>query len=102
MKIIELLRGILDFIDQESQPKVSVNINTPDSQQQDPELLARMLQLAGLESDSDTEYSNSPDEKVSSVDAVTASGTDLQKSKHPADIRTNAPSMYPFAQWKDR
>lgn len=105
MKISELLRGIADLIDQEHQqdpgPTMAVQINTPaEVVPQDQDELARMRMLSGLVGAGNTQYSNSPEEKIGSIDCVTASGTDLNKSKHPADIRTNAPSMFPAAQWK--
>lgn len=105
MKISELLRGLADLIDQENQgPTMSVQINAPaemtQTMQPDQDELARMKMLSGLVGTGDTQYSNSPEEMVGTIDNVTASGTDLNKSKHPADIRTNAGSMYP--DWQAR
>ncbi len=106
MKITDIIRGVLDIIDcadaeKPQEPAVSISIATPITPpEQDQEELARMQQLAGLLPSGAKEYSNSPEERVAGIDAVTASGTDLMKSKHPADIRTDAPSMYPGAQWK--
>jgi hypothetical protein len=103
MKISELLRGLAELIDQENQgPTMSVQINAPadttttEIPQQDE--LARMRILSGLIGTGDTQYSNSPEEMVGTIANVTASGTDLNKSKDPADIRTNAPSMFPGFQ----
>lgn len=104
MKISELLRGIADLIDQEHEkegPTMAVQITAPaEVVAQDQDELARMRMLSGLIGTGDTQYSNSPEEMVADIDSVTASGTDLNKSKHPADIRTNAASMFPAAQWK--
>jgi hypothetical protein len=47
------------------------------------------------------DYSNSPDEKYADISAAYPSGDDVHKSKQPADIRTNAPSMYPNFQAKE-
>lgn len=48
-----------------------------------------------------TEYSNSPDEHTADIDAVLASGNDVHRSKHPADIRSDSMSMYPNYQAKE-
>ena len=45
-----------------------------------------------------TEYSNSPDEHTADIDAVLASGNDVHRSKHPADMRSDSVSMYPMHQ----
>lgn len=100
MKITDIIRGILDLIDadQENQePKQALIV--PDIAAQEDEL-ARIAQLAGLNTDKDV-YNNQPDPQVRSVSAVLATGTDVNKSKHPADIRTNAPSMFPDFQARD-
>ena len=59
-----------------------------------------MRQIAGLLGSGDTEYSNSPEEKYADIEAVVASGDDLNKSKHPSDIRSNSMSMFPGFQAK--
>lgn len=104
MKISELLRGLADLIDQENQgPTLAVQIDAPveiPPQPHDQDELARMRMLSGLIGSGNTQYSNSPEEMTGTIDNVTASGTDLNKCKHPADIRTNAPSMYP--DWQAR
>lgn len=104
MKISELLRGLADLIDQENKgPTMAVQISAPVQAEVAPQTedeLARMRLLSGLIGTGETQYSNSPEEMVGDLDNVTASGTDLNKSKHPADIRTNAPSMYP--DWQAR
>ena len=101
MKIIDIIRQVLDLIDQaepeKEQPTMTVDIVAPVDQEDE---LARIKQIAGLRSVMPTEYANEPQEAVADIDAVTGTGTDLMKSKHPADIRTNAPSMYPAAQWR--
>ena len=107
MKISELLRGLADLIDQENKgPTMAVQISAPVQAEVAPQTpqtedeLARMRLLSGLIGTGETQYSNSPEEMVGDLDNVTASGTDLNKSKHPADIRTNAASMYP--DWQAR
>jgi hypothetical protein len=44
------------------------------------------------------EYANAPVEIVAPVTAAFPAGDDVHHSKNPADIRTNAPSMFPAWQ----
>lgn len=46
------------------------------------------------------EYANTPHEVEQSIATTLAQGDDVNKPKHPSDIRTNAPSMYPNFQAK--
>ena len=83
MRATEIIRNILDIIDQvedsESQPQMSasVQIVRPDSEQ---------------------EYNNEPNEKIVPIGTILGGGTDVNRPKNPADIRTNAPSMFPGFQ----
>jgi hypothetical protein len=105
VRVTDIIRGVLDLVDRaESAPQeqpvaVQVAIAQPDVA--DDSELVRMKQIAGLLTDQHGEYSNTPVEKYAGIDAVTAAGDDVHKSKHPADIRTNAPSMYPNFQAKE-
>ena len=47
------------------------------------------------------EYANTPHEVEQPISTIIAQGDDVNKPKHPSDIRTNAPSMYPNFQAKD-
>ena len=95
MKITDIIRNVLDIVDSADQPEVAVVVSAePDNQQDDAELV-RMRQIAGLLGTGNTEYSNSPEEKIASVDAVVASGDDVHKSKHPSDLRSDSVSLYP-------
>lgn len=73
MRASEIIRDILNFIDQ---------VNTT---------------VDGEESDTQ-EYANTPHEVTQPVATILAQGTDVNHPKNPADIRTNAPSMYPNHQ----
>jgi hypothetical protein len=104
MKIADVIRGVLDMLDRaETMPGDKHEIvvrpaeHEPEEYTDDSELL-RMRQIAGLLGTGDTEYSNSPEEKYADIEAVVASGDDLNKSKHPSDIRSNSISMYPGHQ----
>lgn len=47
------------------------------------------------------EYANVPHEVEQPIATIIAQGDDVNKPKHPSDIRTNAPSMYPDFQAKE-
>lgn len=108
MQINDVIRGVLDIIDAvNDQPEAQVIVAAPvedavsmpgtEIQTDDAELV-RMKQIAGLMGTGEGEYSNTPDEQIADISAVLATGDDVHKSKHPADIRTNAPSMFPGFQ----
>lgn len=59
-----------------------------------------LVPATGAVKSTQTEYSNSPDEHTADIDAVFASGNDVHRSKHPADIRGDSVSMYPNHQHK--
>jgi hypothetical protein len=102
MKITDVIRTVLDLVDaaEAAEPQVSVTIEPP--QQPDPAVddaaLVRMRQIAGLLDDEDGEFQNSPTERYATIDDMMSHGDDVHKPKNPADIRTNAPSMYPGHQ----
>lgn len=94
----ELIRTILDIIDQLETPAVEVAVvdaGSIDTIPDDVWFDDNDGDVSGCNS-----YSNSPHERVAPVSAVTTdAGGGLNGPKHPADIRTDAPSMYPNAQW---
>ena len=97
MKITDIIRSVLDLVDSADQPEpaMAVVVSTePDAAQDDAELV-RMRQIAGLIGSGDTEYSNSPEEMIAPIDAVLASGDDVNMSKHPCDMRSDSVSLYP-------
>lgn len=100
MKITDIIRGVLDIVDavEQPDPQMAVVISTEPNSISDDAELVRMRQIAGLIGTGDTEYSNSPEEMTAPIDAVLASGDDVHKSKHPADIRGDSISMYPGHQ----
>jgi hypothetical protein len=102
MRITDIIRGVLDIVDAGNAPAQS----EPDAiavlaQQPDPEpevdLLAVIQHLAGVET-TELEYANEPCETVAPLAAAFPGGDDVHSRKNPADIRTNAPSMYPGYQ----
>jgi hypothetical protein len=107
MKITDIIRGILDQVDQEIQqqarsttaePEVAIAIPVEEPPVQEPDLIGIIRQLAGVPPQ--TNHVNGPDEKVSPIGASFPGGDDMHSRKNPADIRTNAPSMYPNYQAK--
>lgn len=113
MRATEIIRNILDIIDQcepeETGPEMTIAVGgmqpelAPMELSHDAEAINRFKQIVDLlpQDGEMSPLSNSPNEKYADVDAVTKqSGDDLNKSKHPADIRTNAPSMFP--DWQAR
>ena len=97
MKITDVIRQVLDIVDaaeeQSSEPVVAVEPAA------EPDALIRIQQIAGLlPTDGAEEYSNTPQERTAPITAAFPSGDDVHHSKNPADIRTNAPSMFPGFQ----
>ena len=116
MKITDIIRGLLDQVDAEveqaTQEPVPTNIRaigiSPNSimepaQPEEPNLLAIIQHLAGVEvAEPELGYANQPEELVAPIGAAFPKGDDMHHSKNPADIRTNAPSMYPAYQAEKR
>lgn len=100
MKIADVIRGVLDMLDRaetidgDEHEIIVKPVDTAPEHTDDSELL-RMRQIAGLIGQGEVEYSNSPEEKYAGVDAVTASGDDVHKSKHPSDMRSDSVSLFP-------
>lgn len=87
MKATEIIRGLLDLIDNletEKEESVDYQEETPDN--------ANDIPLS--------QYSNSPDEHVTPVDTILSMGNDLNKPKHPADIRVSTVALYPGTAYK--
>lgn len=100
MRATELIRSILDFIDQETiEPKITM-INMSDPEEDMPrgsEEGRRMNQIKDLTPSpcGTTDYANSPDEQYADIEAVTTdAGGGMSEPKHPADIRGEHPSLF--------
>jgi len=107
MKITDIIRTVLDIVDQAEapaeEPVVAIAVEPAvDQETMDMQALAGIL--ASGESDcgcgGGAEYANEPNEIVSSLRAAFPAGDDVHKAKNPADIRTDAVSMYPNWQAK--
>ena len=89
MRTTDIIRSVLDLIDQ-----VEVKQDTPIEIPNEPgEQTSRFKQIYAMMSDKGQgEYSNTPNEVVADVDAVTTlAGGGLNGPKHPADIRVKDP-----------
>ncbi|CAB4133391.1 hypothetical protein UFOVP257_169 [uncultured Caudovirales phage] len=95
MKITDIIRNVLDIIDhaEDPEPPAVAVVQIQDSGEE----LGDIQRLAGLTSQ-EPEYANEPNEIIASMGAAFPAGDDVHHSKNPADIRTNAPSMYPGFQ----
>jgi len=94
MKITDIIRSVLDIIDgaeATEEPVVAIEIAA------EPEAdLMDMQRLAGILAD--PEFANEPNAVVAPMGAAFPAGDDVHHAKNPADIRTNAPSMFPGFQ----
>jgi hypothetical protein len=104
MRATDIIRQVLNMIDSietnmaqgKEEPVVSVEIEAGADDE-----LARMKQIAGLLGSGETQYSNQPQERIASIEAVTTdAGGGVNGPKHPADMRADSISMYPNHQHK--
>jgi hypothetical protein len=89
MRTTDIIRSVLDLIDQ-VEVKQDTSIEIPN---ESGEQTSRFKQIfAMLSNRGQGEYSNTPNEIVADVDAVTTlAGGGLNGPKHPADIRVKDP-----------
>lgn len=87
MRATEFIRQLLDIIDTVEQTD---DTNVVDYEQETP----------SSETDIDTMYSNSPNTQVASMDNLLSVGNDINKPKHPADIRVSTVALYPDTAYK--
>jgi hypothetical protein len=99
MKITDIIRGVLDVIDRaeepEAEPVVAVAVTAEPAHE-----LEDMQRLAGILDIAEPEYANEPNAVVAPLAAAFPAGDDVHHSKNPADIRTDAVSMFP--DWQAR
>ena len=97
MRVTDIIRQVLDIVDAAEQPEVEVTVEPIGIPQ--PDEVAIISALAGVP---EPEYANEPAEIVAPLQAAFPGGDDVHQKKNPADIRTNAPSMYPSYQAEKR
>lgn len=96
MKVTDIIRSVLDIIDNvEAPPEPQISLAIEVNPQEE---LQDMQRLAGLLDTPEVEYANEPHAVVAPMAAAFPAGDDVHHSKNPADIRTNAPSMFPGFQ----
>jgi hypothetical protein len=96
MKVTEIIRGILDVIDSVERDQFLSTSQKPSAySDKDIKRFRQIVDLADTETN--TVYSNEPQEQYADIDAVTqdAGADSWQGTKHPADIRGEHPSLYP-------
>ena len=99
MRATDIVRQVLDLLDQVEGPHDIEPICQVDVHQNDePDNRFRQV-LAMLDADSFGPLANSPNPVVAPVEAVTTlAGGGLNGPKHPHDIRVKDPSAYPDQQ----
>lgn len=97
MRVTDIIRQVLDIVDAAEQPEVEIAVEPIGIPQ--PDEVAIISALAGVP---EPEYANEPAEVVAPLAAAFPGGDDMHQEKNPADIRTNAPSMYPGFQAEKR
>ena len=92
MRVSEIIRQVLDVIDQAEARQAEQPVEDMGYTEQD---IKRFRQIAGLTTDK--QYSTEPKEEYMDIDAVTvdAGADSLNGTKDPADIRGEHPSLYP-------
>lgn len=111
MRATEIIRDLLDIIDQIEPQQENIIDLEPMEEPQEPEIITlspesqpsdrnHFKQIFDfLSSQNEKMYSNSPDEIVSGIESVTVdAGGGVNGPKNPADIRADSVSMYPFHQ----
>ena len=95
MQTTDIIRSVLDLIDQLEQP-ATASLVVVDDEPNDGQELSRFKQIfAMLSNPSQGPLANSPNEVVADVDSVTTlAGGGLNGPKHPADIRIKDPRGY--------
>lgn len=98
MKITDIIRDVLDVIDRAEAPEQEPVAAVVELETEPDIELADMQKLAGILGVEEPAYANAPMEIVAPVTAAFPAGDDVHHAKNPADIRTNAPSMFPGFQ----
>ena len=104
MRATDIIRSVLDLLDKVDKPEqetpAQLTVTTDIPPEEGEPVASRFKQImAMLDSDSTGPYSNTPNEIVADVDAVTTlAGGGMNAPKHPHDIRVKDPSAYPDQQ----
>ena len=82
MRATEFIRQLLDLIDSADNQSQTQTTDFED-------------ESIPSEVEPKSEYSNSPDTQLASMDNILSIGNDVNKPKHPADIRVSTIALYP-------
>lgn len=97
MRATEIIRGVLDLIDQVETQEISKE--NPSAEEFYDDETRRFDQISDLVDVEPGIYDNSPADAVASIETVTVkAGGGTNMPKHPADIKSNSISMYPGTQ----
>ena len=99
MRAQDIIRAVLDLIDQDVEPQgPTLTLDAPPEQGEPVASRFRQI-LAMLDNPVDSSIANSPNEVVAPISAVTTdAGGGVNGPKHPHDIRVKDPSAYPNQQ----
>lgn len=107
MRATDIIRGVLDLIDQvdcaqEQQPEVvAVSVEDPIQTGVDTNRFKQIFDL--LSAEKSQMYDNSPAEVTAGIESVTTNaGGGWNGPKNPADMRANSISMYPSYQAENK
>lgn len=90
MRITDIIRTVLDIVDQAEQPAqepmVAIAVDQPDQETMDMQALAGILNVGGdgacdVCGRDDAGYANEPNEMIAPIQAAFPSGTDLNREK---------------------
>ena len=95
MRISEIIRSILDIIDQADSQEI-VNDLDPNPEGYEEKDVKRFKQIADVVDTEDTAYGNTPKQKIAGVNAVThdAGADSWQGTKDVKDIRGTTTRIY--------
>jgi len=101
MRATEIIRSLLDLIDQVDRVQDQQPVPAPDEEPiqtgVDTNRFKQIFDL--LSAENEQMYSNSPAEVIAGIESVTThAGGGLNGPKNPADIRSDSVSMYPNYQ----
>lgn len=103
MRAQDLIRSVLDLLDKHDNHEAELEVDNaapPEDQTKHTNDANRFKQVFDLmQKERKSDIANSPNVAYADHDAVTINaGGGVNGPKNPADIRTNAPSMYPTYQ----
>ena len=95
MRAQDIIRAVLDLLDKSEEPSGSVEVTTDMPPEEGEPIASRFKQIfAMLNNPSEGEYSNTPNEVVADIEAVTTdAGGGINAPKHPHNIRVKDPRL---------